>query len=190
MARARNRSRSPSGMSSARRSCTARSSDPNAMPAPCRHFRVLRSIAIEHQRATPHGLDQRRMRAAHGGGVDVGKAVRAQLAIARAVDRAGDDHAGIARVAHAGDVVPGIGGVAHQHQLEPGLHALECFAHFERVVLRLQAADVEEVAARLEREPVKRGARGQLAGLSAVGDEDGALSVALEVILLDSARHR
>ena len=45
-------------------------------------FGVLRRVEIQRQRAAAHGLDQRRMRAADLGRVDVGEAVRAQLAIA------------------------------------------------------------------------------------------------------------
>ena len=68
-----------------------------AIPASPADLGVLRGVAVEHQRAAAHGLDQRGMRAAYLGSVDVREAVRSQLAVALAVNGSGDHDARVAR---------------------------------------------------------------------------------------------
>ena len=74
---------------------------------------VLRRVIVQHGPAGAHGLDQRRMGAADLGGVDVEPAVEQQLAVAVAVDRAGEDHPLVRQLAApGGSELRGVGGAA------------------------------------------------------------------------------
>ena len=84
--------------------------------------------------------------------VDISEAMRPELAITLAVNRSGNDHTRIAGVAHLADVILRVGGISDQRELHIGLHCLEGLAHQQRVVLRLQPADVEKVLVLIERE--------------------------------------
>src|ERR1700678_2752869 len=92
------------------------------------------------------------MRSAYLGGVDVCEAVGTQLTVAVAVNRPGHDDARVPGVAYALDVFGRIGGVADERQSHRSVYLLKRFPHCERVILRLQAAHVEPVSARLQAE--------------------------------------
>ena len=53
-------------------------------------------------------------------------------------------------VAHLANVVLRVRRVADQRQFQIAWQRFERLAHFERMILRLHAADVEEIAAGLE----------------------------------------
>src|ERR1019366_8531550 len=102
------------------------------------------------QRAAAHRFNQRGMRAADLGGVYVSETVRFQLAVSVAIDGAWYDDPEITRIANLRDVVLRIGRIADERQLDRRCHALERLPHFERMVLRLHAAHIQEVAAGFE----------------------------------------
>ena len=114
------------------------------------HFRTLRRLQIQNKRAAPHRFNQRRMGAAHFRGVDVRETMGAELAISFAIDRAWDHHSRIARVAYPADVILRVRRVADQRKLQRSVHTLECLSHFQGMILRLQPADVEEIASRFK----------------------------------------
>src|ERR1035438_4342758 len=114
------------------------------------YFGVFRRVAVQHQRAAAHSFNQGGMRAADFGGVNVGEAVRFQLAVSFAIDGARYDDAGIACVAYLRDVALRVRRIADEGQLERRLNMFERLPHCERMVLRLHAAHIQEVAAGLQ----------------------------------------
>ena len=67
-------------------------------------------------------------------------------------------------------------------------HPLECLAHFEGVVLRLQPAHIQEVAPWLQPQTWENGHRFHSSRFCAVGDEGSLFPVALQVVILNRAR--
>src|ERR1035441_6742590 len=128
------------------------------------------------------------MRPAHLRRMNVSEAVRAELAISGAVDRARHDDARGAGVAHSADVVLGVRGVADERQFHRSIHLFEGLAHFERMILGLQAAYVEEIPARLQPEFGQHFRALHFADFGAVGDEDALLAIAPAVVFLDGER--
>ena len=158
-----------------------------------RDFGVFGRVQVEHERAAAHGLDQRRVRPADFGGVDVCERVGLQLVVTVSVNGAGHHDARVARLADAGDVGLGVGGIANQREFHVRFEGLEGLAHQQRVVFRLHAAHIEEVASGFEPQAGQGPGAGRLASLGPVGNEVSALAVALLVVsrdLLRVADHR
>src|ERR1017187_5834007 len=128
------------------------------------------------------------MRPAHLRRMNVGEAVRAELAISGAVDRTRHDDARVAGVANPADIVLGVGGVADERQFHRRHHLFESLAYFQRTILRLQAAYVEEIPARLPPEFGQHFRALHFADFGAVGDEDALLAIAPAVVFLDGER--
>ncbi len=85
------------------------------------------------------------MGAPHLGGVDIGKAVRPELVISLAINRARHNYARIAGGSYALQVFAGIRGIADESQLQAGLGPFKGLANQKSVVLRLHAADIKKV---------------------------------------------
>src|SRR5437667_4821726 len=68
------------------------------------HLGILRSAVGDNEVPLAHGFNQSGMRAADFGGVDVAERVRLELPVARAVDRAGQKNARVARLLQLPDV--------------------------------------------------------------------------------------
>ena len=90
-----------------------------------RHFAVFGVVQIEHQTAAPHGFDQRRMRAAHFGGVNIRETPGAQFLIAEPIDGARDHDAGVRGVAHLADVFT-------RHRARRRSAPVSCRSHLSR----------------------------------------------------------
>src|SRR2546430_797797 len=90
------------------------------------------------------------MRPAYLGRVDIREAVRPELTVSFAVNRSGNHNPIVARIAHTADVFLRVRRIADEGQLHLRRDLFEGLAHLDRMVLRLQAADVEEILAWLE----------------------------------------
>ncbi len=153
---------------------------------------VRRVIVDEHAVAGGERLEDDRVRAAHLGrrAEDVGVAL--QLPVAAAEDVAGEDDARVAGALDLLDVVVGVGRAADDDELHPprplARDAAERLDEHVGVVLGLQAADEQDVAARLQPEAVERLGALVAGVLDAVRHDADALAVALLEDLGDRVR--
>ena len=114
------------------------------------YFGVLRGLAIENQSTATHLFDQRGMRSADFGRLDVGEAMRPELTIAEPINRAGYYDAWVLGIAHFANVFLSMWGIANQRQLHICFQLFESLPNFQRLILRLKAANVQEVLERLQ----------------------------------------
>ena len=173
----------------AARAAVAKTGVPNCL-------QVLRRVVDHDAVAEGHRLHQRRMRAAHLGGLDEDQRVAGQLGVGIAELVAGEDDRGVAPRAglERGDVLRDVGRVAGDHtfhirrgaplpaQGQPGLHQVM------GAVLRHQPADEQHVAARHQAEAPQDFARRARRHVRAIRDEDGLRPVCLSVVCLHAPR--
>ena len=96
------------------------------------------------------------MGAAYFGGMNVERRMVLQLPVAVPVHRPGKNNARIAGLLELRDVARPIDVVAHHGELQIGFGLLENAQHKLGIVLGLEAADVEHIAARAQAAPLQR----------------------------------
>ena len=153
-------------------------------------FDIFRRGQSEHAVAETHCFEQRRVRAADFGGVNVAVSVLLQGAVVLTKNKSGEDDALVAAGSglEIADVVVRVRGVADDQEPVRRPHFLECFDDQMRVVFRFQARDIQHITIRLDAPLAHRIAIGATFDLRAVGNHGRRRVVASQVVVLDDAR--
>src|SRR5437868_994911 len=112
--------------------------------------------------------------------VDIG--VRLQFAVSGSINCSGKTNSRIAGGFQLLDVLWRIRGVTDDKQQLPGLNLLKRLNHDVGIVLRLEAAHIKKVAARMDAELVQDARGGGAIAMRTIRDHDGPRTVLRQII--------